>query len=650
MYRCLARGNLFTPSPAVNLASVDERNLPEVLVRSALETRPADENAMSPHVLGSDQHWKTKRPLMLAIGALGVVYGDIGTSPLYTIKECFHGKHAITLTPDNVYGVMSLVFWSLTVVVSIKYVLFILRADNHGEGGIFALLGLISRERTKMSSRLRSVAVGAGILGAGLLYGDGIITPAISVLSAIEGLAVATQAAQPAVLPLTCIVLLFLFLLQRRGTGDIGKVFGPVMALWFGTIAALGVAHIAQEPHILLAVYPVYAYNFFAANHLHAFVVFGSVVLCLTGGEALYADLGHFGRKAIRLSWNCLVFPALLCNYFGQGALLIAHPEMSSNPFYGLVPTFLLYPMVALATVATAIASQALISGVFSLTQQAIELGLCPRLLIVHTSDEVRGQIYMPAVNYGLMVACLGVVIGFGGSSGLAGAYGIAVTGTMTITSILYFLLLTHAWGWPLWKAVPLVAIFLIFDISYFGANLLKVVDGGWFTLLVAALITLTLTTWRKGRAAVIQKLGSRMPLDLFLEDLARHNLPRVKGTAVFMSLFPKGTSPVLLHHLKHNKLLHEKVVLLSVLSADVPFVPEGERVKCEYLGQGFYRVVAYNGFMQVPNVPRILKLASGAGLEMNMADTSYYLGRVRAVPTGDSKMMRWRKRLFAFM
>lgn len=615
-----------------------------------MDTRPADHHKKSTDTIGPDHRWPTNKTLLLAIGALGVVYGDIGTSPLYTIRECFHGKHAIALTPDNIYGVMSLVFWSLTVVVSIKYVTFILLADNHGEGGIFALLGLISRGRTKLSFRVRSAAVGAGILGAGLLYGDGIITPAISVLSAIEGLEVATQAAKPAVLPLTCLVLLALFLFQSWGTGDIGKIFGPVMTLWFGTIAALGLAHIAEEPHILLAINPVYAYHFFASNHFHALVVFGSVVLCLTGGEALYADLGHFGRKAIRLSWNLIVFPALLCNYFGQGALLMAHPETSSNPFYGLVPTFLLYPMVALATLATVIASQALISGVFSLTQQAIEMKFCPRFLILHTSQEVRGQIYIPAVNYGLMMACLGVVIGFGGSSALAGAYGIAVTGTMTITSILYFLLIHNAWGWPLWKSVPLVMIFLIFDLAYFGANLLKVVDGGWFALLAAVILTITMTTWRRGRAEVLHKIGTRMPLNLFLEDVTKHHIPRVQGTAVFMTLIPEGTSPVLLHHLKHNKVLHEKVVLLSILSADVPNVPAADRVKVEDLGQGFYRVVAYNGFMQRPDVPAILKLASKSGLPFDEAETTYYLGRVRVLTTGKTKISRWRKAFFAFM
>ena len=588
--------------------------------------------------------------LVLALAALGIVYGDIGTSPLYAIRECFHGHHAIALTQGNIFGVMSLVFWSLTVVVSIKYVMFILLADNHGEGGIFALLGLISAGGRNVSPRLRAGLVLAGILGAGLLYGDGIITPAISVLSAIEGLEVATKAATPIVLPLTCAVLVLLFLSQHWGTAGIGKIFGRVMTLWFASIAALGLAQIFQEPRILLAIDPGYAYKFFAENKLHAFVVFGSVVLCLTGAEALYADLGHFGRKAIRLSWMSLVFPSLLFNYFGQGALLLGHPELTANPFYGLVPRLILYPMVGLSTIATVIASQALISGVFSLTQQAIELGFCPHFLIVHTSRVIRGQIYMPAVNYTLMIACLGVVIGFRESSGLAGAYGIAVTGTMTITSILYLIVITRVWRWSLWMAVPLIAVFLVFDLSYFGANLLKVKDGGWFTLLAASLFTIAMTTWRKGRSELIHKFETRVPVKLFLDDVGRQKLPRVPGIAVFMSFTPEGTSHVLLQNLKHNKILHEKVMLLSILPTDVPTVAARERVKVEDLGQGFYRVVAYNGFMQRPNVPEIMKLAAKLGLPIDEAETTYYLGRVSVFTTGDSRMMRWRKVLFAFM
>jgi len=590
------------------------------------------------------------RTFGLAIGALGVVFGDIGTSPLYTIRECFHGMHAITLTPGNLFGVMSLIFWSLTIVVSVKYISFILRADNHGEGGIFALLGLVSAQGEKMSPRVRSVALGAGILGAGLLCGEGIITPAISVLAAVEGLEVATKAASPFILPITCLILFVLFFFQRRGTTDIGRLFGPIMTVWFLAIAILGLAAVARAPQILNAINPIHAYEFFATNKGHSIVVFGSVVLCVTGCEALYADLGHFGKKAIRASWLGLVFPALLCNYFGQTALLLVNPELAFNPFYGLVPQLFLYPMVALATIATVIASQALISGVFSLTQQAIDLGYCPRLLVVHTSREIKGQIYVPAVNYALMVACLGVVIAFQQSSALAGAYGISVTGTMNITSTLFFLLSTRGWGWPVWKAAPLVILFLIFDSSYFLANLLKIVDGGWFTLCIAALITLFLTTWRRGRSELYRKLGTRLPMKVFLEDLSRHDIPRVKGTAVFLSVNPEGTSPVLLHHLKHTKVLHERVILLSMKTGNRPSVKASERVEVEDLGQGFFSVVAHNGFMQRPDVPEIMKMAAKHGLQINPAETTFYLGRVTLFTHGDSKMMLWRKTLFAFM
>ena len=599
---------------------------------------------------GFNHHPFKNTTLKLVVGALGVVFGDIGTSPLYTLKECFHGDHAIALTETNIYGVMSLIFWSLIIVVSIKYVTFFLLADNHGEGGIFALMGLILYEAKKMSPRTRAFAIGAGILGAAFLVGDGVITPAISVLSAVEGLGVATQVATPVVLPLTCTILFLLFFSQHRGTADIGKVFGPVMAIWFGVIATLGIAELIQHPQVLRSLHPIYAYEIFAANKLHSIVVFGSVVLCITGCEALYADLGHFGKKAIRVSWGCLVFPALLCNYFGQGALLLGHPESAFHPFYGLVPKPLLYPMVVLATTACVIASQALISGLFSLAQQAIDLGFCPRLRIVHTSQEIKGQIYVPALNYSLMIACLGVVIGFGESSGLAGAYGIAVTGTMIITSTLFFILITRRWRWSLWKTVPLVALFLIFDISFFLGNLLKIVDGGWFTLLTAILLTILMTIWRKGRAEMMQRVGTRLPLKLFLEDVPRHHIHRVPGTAVFMSIHPEETSLVLLHHLKHTKILYERVVFLSILSSNIPIVPAKERVRVDDLGQEFYQIVANNGYMQRPNVPEILKLAEKCGLHINPEETTFYLGRVTLLTTGDSKMMRWCKGLFSMM
>ena len=591
------------------------------------------------------------RTLALALGALGVVYGDIGTSPLYAIKECFHGLHAITADKTNILGVLSLVFWSLTMVVTIKYVVFILRADNKGEGGIYALLALLSASKTKMSPRMYSGIVLAGIFGAALLYGDGIITPAISVLSAVEGLEVATKAATPFVLPLTCLVLLLLFSVQRRGTADIGRIFGPIMMIWFGTIGALGLLKILENPHILMAISPVHAIKFFAANRAHGVVVLGSVVLCITGGEALYADLGHFGREAIRLSWLAVACPALLLNYFGQGALLLGRPELSFNPFYGLVPRPFLYPMVLLSTVATVIASQAMITGVYSLTQQAVQMGFFPRIHIVHTSSETQGQIYVKSINFALMVACISLVLIFGESSRLAGAYGIAVTATMGITSVLYFFVVRRVWHWSLLKALPLVAVFLAFDFTFFGANLLKVLDGGWFTLAIALAVTVAMVTWRDGRAELSRKMqGAGLAMELFLKDIEAHKPTRVQGTAVFMTVSPTGVPSALLHHLRHNHVLHEKVIILSIRSVDVPSLPAGERVKTQDLGQGFYRVFAFYGFMETPNVPKIMKQVSLLGLHTELSATTFFLGRETLLTTGRSKMSQWRKSLFTFM
>ena len=611
-----------------------------------------DENDAAVESKGkSPLQWLNKKILLLAAGSIGVVFGDIGTSPLYAIKECFHGKHAIIPSAANILGVLSLIFWSMIIVVSIKYVTFILRADNRGEGGIFALLGLLHTSDKNMSRHLQAILMFAGILGAGLLYGDGVITPAISVLSAIEGLEIATRAAAPFVLPLTCVVLVLLFSLQSKGTTHIGKIFAPIMVLWFLSIGAFGIIQIVREPAVFRAVNPVYAIAFFMNNGIHGMVVLGSVVLCITGCEALYADLGHFGRDAIQLSWLVFVLPALLFNYFGQGALLLTHPEMNINPFYKIVPEFLLYPMIGLSTVATVIASQALISGAFSLTQQAVQLGFCPRVRIVHTSSEMQGQIYIPFVNYALMIACIAVVIGFKESGGLAGAYGIAVTATMIITSLLYFLVLTHDKKWSLWKAIPLVGIFLVFDFAYFAGNIFKIADGGWFPLFVAAIISVAMTTWKKGREELYRKLiGSRLPLEMFLSEIPRSRMPRVAGTAVFMTLSPEGTPPTLLHHIKHNHVLHERVALLSIISRDIPTVPADERIKLVDLGQGFYRIEAFYGFMQKPNVPQIMKIVAQYGLATDPMTTTFYLGRETLLTGGSSKMTKWRKAVFAFM
>ena len=586
----------------------------------------------------------------LSLGALGVVYGDIGTSPLYAIRECFHGQHAIELNPTNIFGVLSLIFWSLMIVVTLKYVSFIMRADNRGEGGIFALLALLLKTRDKMSSGSYRVAVLAAVFGAALLYGDGIITPAISVLSAVEGLEVATEASKPFIIPLTCIILFLLFFFQKRGTADIGKFFGPVMIVWFIVIAALGLSSIVKNPQVIEALNPWYAIRFFAANHFHGIIVLGSVVLCITGGEALYADMGHFSPRAIRISWLGLAFPALLLNYFGQGSLLLTQAKAAANPFYALVPKALIYPAVILSTMATIIASQAMISGVYSLTQQAIQLGYLPRVRIVHTSSHQQGQIYLPEVNWAMMIGCLGLVLAFRESSRLAGAYGIAVTATMGITSIIYYLVVTRLWKWPFWKAGLLVGLFLCFDIGYLGANLLKILDGGWFTLGVAVLITLSMTTWREGRKDLAELLTPRLTMDLFLKDIEGKNPYRIPGTAVFMSVNPKGVPVALLHHFKHHKVLFEQVILLSIVTQDLPRVDPQERLTLEDFGQGFFRITARYGFMESPRVPEIMALAGRLGVKTQMADTTFFLGRESLFTTGKSRMAQWRKVLFAMM
>ncbi len=590
------------------------------------------------------------RTAALAFGALGVVYGDIGTSPLYAIKECFHGLHAIAVTPENVLGVLSLIFWSLTMVITIKYVLFITAADNRGEGGIFALIELLPKDRGHR--HVRATLAFLGLIGAGLLYGDGVITPAISVLSAVEGLNVATSAAEPLVVPITCLILFGLFMVQRRGTHGIGKVFGPVMLVWFSVLAVLGLKEILAAPQVLGAVNPWHAVDFFQRNHLHGMVVLGAVVLCITGGEALYADLGHFGRRPIQLSWLIIVFPCLVLNYFGQGAGLLLDPSIAANPFYSLVPDALLYPMAALSTAATVIASQALISGVFSLTRQAIQLGCCPRLRIVHTSSAMEGQIYIPEVNFALMWACIGLTVAFQESSRLAAAYGIAVTATMGITSILYFFVAHWTWKQSLARCLAPVLVFLAFDLAFFGANLLKVADGGWFTLLIAALVVLAMATWQDGRKALRDlSMAATVPLRTFLQEIATRNPIRVPGTAVFMSLSPQGTPVTLLHHYKHNKVFHDSVVILTITAADTPTVPENDRLDIQDLGSGFFRIVARYGFMETPDVPDIMARARETGIPIDPpADTTFFLGRESLLTTGKSRLAGFRKSLFALM
>jgi KUP system potassium uptake protein len=584
--------------------------------------------------------------------ALGVVYGDIGTSPLYALRECFKPEYGLTADPDNVYGVLSLIVWSLVLVVSVKYVVFILRADNRGEGGILALLALImQKHRRKGDNTRRAIVIALGLIGAALLYGDGVITPAISVLGATEGLEVVTPALKPLVVPLTLIILITLFMFQSRGTAKVGRVFGPVMLLWFLAIAVLGAAEIVLAPRVLLALNPWYGLRFFLDHGFHGFVLMGAVVLAITGGEALYADMGHFGRRPIRYAWFGMVLPALLLNYFGQGALILRDPQTATNPFFLLAPRMLLYPLVALATAAAIIASQALISGAFSLTQQAVQLGYSPRASIVHTSKDVHGQIYVPEVRNALMVGSVLIVLGFRSVSALSAAYGIAVTGTMAITTLLFYILARSRWHWSLLKAGSFLVFFLLIDLTFFASNALKVASGGWVPLLLAAMIFTLMTTWNRGRR-IVQKLLIRgsLPMDLFMPDVARKKPPRVPGTAVFMTSDPDGAPLVLLHHLKHIKMLHEKVILLSVLSTTVPEVPKENRVEVIELGEGFYRVRARYGFMETPNVPDVLERAKEFGLMTQPATTSYFLGRERLLPSGKERLAGWRKKLFIFM
>ncbi|MBM4288962.1 MAG: potassium transporter Kup [Deltaproteobacteria bacterium] len=601
---------------------------------------------------GHHNNTNIKKKLILSLGALGVVYGDIGTSPLYTVKECFHGPHAMTISHDNILGVMSLIFWSLTMVVTFKYIMFILRADNHGEGGIYALAALfLSQGRERVPPKVVNRLVLLAIFGAALLCGEGLITPVISVLSAMEGLHVATDAADPFVLPLACGVLMGLFLVQSQGTARIGKIFGPVMILWFMALAILGVGQIIRTPEILGSFDPRHGISFFAANGLHGIWVLGSVVLCITGCEALYADMGHFGRGPIRFSWLALVFPALLLNYLGQTALLLEAPDAAANPFYGLVPRLMLYPMVALATSATVIASQAMISGVYSLMQQAIQIGYAPRLRIVHTSGETKGQIYMPTINTMMMFGCLALALTFKESTNLAAAYGIAVTGTMCISTVIYFYICRYNWGWSIWKALPLACLFFIFDFSFFGSNLLKFFDGGWFAVSVAVTLFTVMVTWRDGRAALRKRFEeAQVPLDVLMYDITTYKLVRTPGTAFFLALSPAGTPIVLLHLLKHTDALPERVFILSMVSTDTPYVSRERRLEITDKGHGFYRIIASYGFMETPKVPDIIDLANERGLDIDIYATSFYLGRESLLTTGTSRMARWRKALFAFL
>ena len=594
---------------------------------------------------------------ILTLTALGVVYGDIGTSPLYAFKECFKPEYGLAPTPDNVYGVLSLILWSLILVVSFKYIVYIMRADNRGEGGILAMLALILKKDTQRR-RGRAVLIALGLVGAALLYGDGIITPAISVLSAMEGLVVVSPRFSTFVVPFTVVIIIGLFVVQKFGTARVGAAFGPLMLLWFTTIGGLGLAQVIRDAHILSAMNPLWAVRFFAMHDMHAATVLGAVVLAVTGAEALYADMGHFGRKPIRTAWFWLVLPALLLNYFGQGALLLRDPAAADNPFYSLAPRLMLFPLIALATVAAIIASQALISGAFSLTQQCIQLGYSPRMSIVHTSAREYGQIYMPEVNTALGVGTLLVVLGFRSSTALGAAYGIAVTGTMTITTILFFVISLNRWQWPLWKALTLAMMFLIVDLSFLGANIIKVVHGGWVPLVIAGALFLLMTTWKRGRLILRERLKEHaMPIADFLASLSTTHIHRVSGTAVFMTSEGAGAPVVLFHHLKHNKVLHERVILLSIKTAEIPYVPDDERVTIERLDHGFARVTAEYGFMESPDVKEVMKkVLQSEGVNAKPMSTSFYLGREQLIPRsgvrrkGSMTMNIWRKKLFAVM
>ena len=584
---------------------------------------------------------------MLCLASLGIVYGDIGTSPLYAMRECFYGQHSVPPTHANVLGVLSLILWSLILIISVKYLTLILRADNRGEGGILALATLVSDvlRRGKFLFLL-------GLFGAALLYADGMITPAISVMGAIEGLHVATPLFDPYVVPIAVVILVGLFLFQSRGTTGVGTVFGPVTMLWFVAISLLGLQQIIRAPQVLAAINPIHGFEFFMINGSRGFVVLGAVFLVVTGGEALYADIGHFGTAPIRLTWFAIVLPALTLNYFGQGALLLVQPETAVNPFYRMAPSWALYPMVVLATAAAVIASQAIISGAFSLTMQAIQLGYSPRLKVVYTSARIIGQIYVPVVNWGLMLACIALVLGFRTSSNLAAAYGVAITTTMLITTILFYIVARRRWHWPASLALPLAAFFITIDLAFFGANMLKVAHGGWFPLLVSAAIIFLMLTWRKGRRVLRSRLSEIcIPLDAFLPELKSQRIRRVPGTAVYMSGNRFGTPLALLHNLKHNKVLHEQVVLLTVRTEEVPYLAHAkDRVAAENLDEGFWRAQVHFGFMEKPDVPAALDRVKQTGLRFDPMRTTYFIGRETILATRKLGLSSWRGSLFAWM
>lgn len=585
----------------------------------------------------------------LSLGALGVVYGDIGTSPLYALRESLEG-HGLAANPTNVLGVLSLIFWSLILVISIKYIIFVMRADNDGEGGILALTALLMPSRLVRGGG-RWLLISLGLFGTALLYGDGIITPAISVLSAVEGLKIVTTAFEPFIVPIAIVILILLFLIQPRGTGAVGRLFGPIMIIWFVTLGILGVWHIVREPSVLVALSPTYAIQFFLVDGFKGFLVMGSVFLVVTGGEALYADMGHFGKQPIRLAWFTLVLPGLMLNYLGQGALVLRQPEAIENPFYLMAPQGLLIPFVILATMASVIASQALISGVFSITMQAMQLGYTPRLAIRYTSAKEMGQIYIPTINWLLMIACIGLVLGFESSSALAAAYGIAVTLTMIITTILLLFLAKEKWQWPPIALIPFAIVFLTIDAAFLGANLFKIPDGGWFPLVVAVLVFTQLTTWKRGTALVSERLKSEgLPIETFLDGIDWKEIKRVPGVAVFMTRNTDTVPPALLANLRYNHVLHEQVVLLCAETVEVPRVLPVEREEIKRLERGFYQMTLHYGFMEELNVPKVLENLVHEDLIFRRERTTYFIGRQTLFATETPGMPIWRENLFIAM
>ncbi|WP_077044352.1 potassium transporter Kup [Pseudomonas sp. KK4] len=602
----------------------------------------------SSHAAGAGH--SAAKPIGMLVAAVGVVYGDIGTSPLYTLKEVFSGGYGVPVNHDGVLGILALIFWSLIWVVSIKYMMFVLRADNQGEGGIMALTAL-ARRAAAGHAKLRALLVVCGLIGAALFYGDSMITPAISVLSAIEGLGLAFDGIDHWVVPLSLVVLVGLFLIQSHGTARIGILFGPIMVTWFVVLGALGVYGILQHPEVLHAVNPVWGVRFFLNHPGMGVAILGAVVLALTGAEALYADMGHFGRKPIARAWFILVLPALVLNYFGQGALLLGDPEAARNPFYLLAPSWALIPLVALSTMATVIASQAVISGAFSLTRQAIQLGYIPRMHIRHTSSAEQGQIYIGAVNWSLMVGVVLLVLGFESSGALASAYGVAVTGTMLMTSILVSAVMLLLWKWPPLLAVPICLGFLLVDGVYFAANVPKIVQGGAFPVIAGLALFVLMTTWKRGKQLLVDRIDEGgLPLEIFISSIAVQPPHRVQGTAVFLTARPDAVPHALLHNLLHNQVLHEQVVLLTVVYEDIPRVPPSRRFEVDSYGEGFFRVILHFGFTDEPDVPQALKLCHLAELDFSPMRTTYFLSRETVIASKLEGMSRWREALFAFM